>query len=100
MKISAPSLAPTENLTYGRVNRGGAPSGQAIGHANGPASLDRAASVHTSDFLSELHAAARTNPWGEVRSEKVAEAKADIAAGRLGNEDDFAATVDALLRGF
>ncbi len=96
MKIAAPSLAPTENLTYGRVNRGGEPNGRSIG----PAAPDRAASLHTSDFLSELHAAARSTPWGEVRSDKVAEAKADIASGRLGNEDDFAATVDALLRGF
>ncbi|MSQ01933.1 MAG: hypothetical protein EXR71_08575 [Myxococcales bacterium] len=100
MKISAPSLAPTDNLTYGRVNRGGGPNGQAIGQAIGPASLDRAVSLHTSDFLSELHASARSTPWGEVRADKVAEAKSDIAAGRLGNQDDLSATVDALLRGF
>lgn len=89
MKISSPLLTPPDTLTYSRTPRAA---------SSGSNSVGRAAELDTSDFLSELHAATARNPWGEVRPEKVAAAKADIAAGTLGNEADLAATIDALLR--
>ena len=88
MKISSAMINSPESLTYRRVGQGAAKA-QTSG---------RAAEVESSDFLSELHAAAARNPWGEVRPEKVASAKADIANGNLGSDADFAATIDALLR--
>lgn len=91
MKISSTTLPTPDSLTYGRIGRGG--TGSAA-----PTGSGRAATLETSDFLSELQAAARTSPWGEVRADKVAEARADIEAGRLGSEDDFEQAISALLR--
>jgi len=91
VKISSPMLSTPETLTYARPARVA---------AQGSAPTSRAAQLETSDFLSELHAAAAKSPWGEVRAEKVAAAKADIANGTLGSDADFAATIDALLREF
>ncbi len=95
MKIHSPMVPTADMHTYSRVGRT-----SAVSSTQGTSSAGRAAEVQSSDFLSELHAAARSHPYGEVRTEKVAEAKADIAAGRLGTDADFERTVDALLRGF
>ena len=57
-----------------------------------------AARLESSDFLSEMQSATSRSPWGEVRADKVAAAKADIQSGNLGSDADFAATIDALLR--
>ncbi len=91
MKISSPTLTTPDTLTYGRVSRGGAGTAAPLG-------AGRAASLSTSDFLTELQGAVRADAYGEVRSHKVAEARADIDAGRLGTEDDFENAVNALLR--
>jgi predicted transcriptional regulator len=54
-------------------------------------------SVQSSGFLAELSAAAQQHPYGEIRADKVAAARADIAAGRLGTPEDIEATVNAFL---
>jgi hypothetical protein len=53
--------------------------------------------VQRSGFLSQLQEATRAAPFGEVRADKVAQARADIAAGRLGTEADYDAAVRGLL---
>jgi hypothetical protein len=62
--------------------------------------VEPAARVVRSEFAQELREAARTAPGGDLRTEVVARARADIAAGRLGSETDIERAIDALLRGF
>lgn len=57
-----------------------------------------AVSVGRSEFSQQLREAARTSPGGTVRADVVAEARADIAAGRLGSPADIERAIDALLR--
>lgn len=91
MKISSTINGTPDTLTYGRVGRGS--TGSSL-----PTSSGRAVTLETSDFLSELQAASKKHPYGEVRAEKVAEARADLESGRLGTDDDFEAAINALLR--
>lgn len=90
MKISAPAIAPSAPITYSRI--AGVASPAVTGTVSTPA-----ATVQRSGFLSQLQEATRAAPFGEVRADKVAQARADIAAGRLGTEADYDAAVRGLL---
>jgi len=86
VKVQSSTIAPAAPLTYSRVSRPAAspaPSG--------------AVSVDASPFLAELGAAARANPHGDIRADVVAQAKADIASGRLGGAEDIERTIDGFL---
>lgn len=54
--------------------------------------------VELSSSMSALRDAARAKPYGEVRADVVAQAKADIASGRLGSREDVDRTIDAFLQ--
>ncbi len=98
MKVSAPSVATPSPITYGRI-RSAAPA-EIGGSTNTPSatpSATPAASVEKSGFLSRLQESTRNHPFGEVRADRVAAARADIAAGTLGNETDMNAAVGALM---
>ncbi len=86
MKVQSPTVAPAAPLTYGRIARPPV--------STGPAS---AVSVDSSPFLAQLGAAARANPHGDIRPDVVAQAKADIASGRLGSPEDMERTIDRFL---
>ncbi len=86
MKVQSPTIAPAAPLTYGRLARPAA-----------TAAPSRAVSIDSSPFLAELGAAARANPHGEIRADVVAQAKADIASGRLGSAEDIERTIDRFL---
>ncbi len=90
MKISGSTIAPSALITYSRIAHVSAPS--VTGTQSSPA-----ASVERSAFLSQLQEATRAEPFGEVRADKVAQARADMAAGRLGTEADYEAAVRGLL---
>ena len=99
MKIQSSTVSAADQLTYGRTGRAergerGVSSGTAAG-ASG-----RAAEIHSSAVVAGMHASSKYHPFGEVRAHKVAEAKADIAMGRLGGAADMERTIDALMRGF
>lgn len=53
--------------------------------------------VELSSSVGAMRDAARSNPYGEVRADVVAKAKADIAAGRLGSREDVDRSIDAFL---
>jgi hypothetical protein len=91
VKISAPSLAMPSPVTYSRM-------GAVSGLATGMPETSPAASVQRSGFLAQLQEATRAAPFGEVRAERVAQARADLASGRLGSEADLDAAVSALLQ--
>lgn len=88
MKISSANITPVSPLTYGRIGR--------VASAQSAAP---SVSVQSSGFLDAITAAAKSSPYGEIRADKVAAAKADIANGRLGSKEDIDATVEAFLRG-
>lgn len=52
----------------------------------------------TARFIQGLRDSAGSTP--EVRTDAVAEARADMATGRLGSEQDIEAALDGLLAGF
>lgn len=89
MKISAPSIATPSPITYSRLGNVSAPAAAPV--------ASPAAAMQRSGFLAQLQEATRTAPYGEVRLDKVAQARADIAAGRLGTEADYDAAVRGLL---
>jgi hypothetical protein len=89
VKVSSSPISAVAPLTYGNVARVGTPA----------AACSPAVKVESSGFLESLQAAARGNPFGELRADKVAAARADLAAGRLGSREDLDATVEAFLRG-
>jgi hypothetical protein len=91
VKISAPALAPTAPVLTTRAVAPSAP-------IDGASATSPAASVQRSGFLTQLQEATRSAPYGEVRPDRVAEARADIVAGRLGTPADLDAAVAALLR--
>lgn len=93
MKISSAPVAAPNPLTYGRIGQ----SGPAVSRTGMSSTAGAAVQVEASGFLSQLTQAARTSPYGEVRSDKVAAARADIAAGRLGTPADIEQTVNAFL---
>lgn len=53
--------------------------------------------VEFSSVVSAMRTEAGAHPYGEVRPQVVAQARADIAAGRLGTQEDLDRTVEALL---
>jgi hypothetical protein len=63
----------------------------------GTAGVGRAATWETSGALATLRSQAASTPFGTVRADVVARARADIAAGRLGSEADIARTIDNFL---
>ncbi len=89
MKVQPAAIHTTAPLTYGRVGR---PAAAATAQQAGAA-----ATLSPSSFVSELGAAARAHPHGEVRADVVAQAKADIASGRLGSPEDLERTIDRFL---
>lgn len=99
MKIQPTTVSSADQLTYGRAGRTDrADRGVSSGSATGGSG--RAAEIQSSDLVAQMHASSRSHPFGEIRANKVAEAKADIAMGRLGGAADMDRTIDALMRGF
>lgn len=89
MKVHSAAIDTTAPLTYGRV---AAPAAARAAPGQG-----EAARLQPSSFVAELGAAARAHPHGEIRADVVAQARADIASGRLGNAEDMERTVARFL---
>ncbi|MEL6344830.1 MAG: flagellar biosynthesis anti-sigma factor FlgM [Myxococcota bacterium] len=63
-----------------------------------PTAGDRVSISEEARFLQELRDAA--NGMGEVREDVIQQAREDIEAGRIGNEEDMRRAIDALLMEF
>lgn len=74
------------------------PAGRNSRASGGPEGGSTVALSSSARFVQDLRDSVSTTPT--IRAEVVEQAKADIAAGRLGSEAEIDAALDSLLAGF